>query len=452
MKIKKQVMAVWVVVGLWATAGLGQQLWWLGTLGGSGTQLEEGKATGVSDDGQVVVGYAKAADGQVRAFRWTKAGGMEELAGDGGSESRAYGVSSDGRVVVGAVRGSDGRWQAVRWEVGKGMVVLKRGEAEIEGEALGITPDGRVIVGWWHNGGGEVRAFRWSEGKGFEDLGRFSDGDTAVATNVSEDGQVVVGWGNREGEEGERYHRAFRWTEGGGMEDLGEVGGGWSRAYGVSGDGRIVVGAAANQYRMVVAFWWREGTMSVLTDPRQVYMQSAVARDISADGGVVVGETVPAGGFWWTKRSGRVEFLQGRFGELVSDGSVLAAAVGVSRDGRYIVGSGYTVERGRIEPFLLDTEGTVGVVEEGEKDGERIKVEQGAGGIRVRMEGVRGRVRVRVYDYSGRQVWEREAEGSGEVVIEWDGEDGRGVEVSRGIYFWVIECGEERMVVPVVWR
>jgi probable HAF family extracellular repeat protein len=46
----------------------------LGTLGGG-----ESEAYGVSADGSVVVGWADNAAGQLRAFRWTAAGGMEDL-------------------------------------------------------------------------------------------------------------------------------------------------------------------------------------------------------------------------------------------------------------------------------------------------------------------------------------------------------------------------------------
>jgi probable HAF family extracellular repeat protein len=46
----------------------------LGTLGGGGSG-----ASGVSANGRVVVGWADDAAGQVRAFRWTASGGMQDL-------------------------------------------------------------------------------------------------------------------------------------------------------------------------------------------------------------------------------------------------------------------------------------------------------------------------------------------------------------------------------------
>jgi probable HAF family extracellular repeat protein len=65
-------------------------------------------AFGVSADGSVVVGYAYNAAGQERAFRWTAAGGMEDLnityahlLTDGSVLYRANAISPDGRYIVG---------------------------------------------------------------------------------------------------------------------------------------------------------------------------------------------------------------------------------------------------------------------------------------------------------------------------------------------------------------
>jgi probable HAF family extracellular repeat protein len=75
----------------------------LGTLGG-----DRSWALGVSADGSVVVGWAENAEGQPRAFRWTAAGGMEDLnityahlLTDGSELYRANAISPDGRYIVG---------------------------------------------------------------------------------------------------------------------------------------------------------------------------------------------------------------------------------------------------------------------------------------------------------------------------------------------------------------
>ena len=68
---------------------------WSGTLGGNSSQ-----ADGVSSTGAVIVGYASNAAGSYRAFRWTAAGGLQDLGTFGGFSSGAFGVSADGSVVV----------------------------------------------------------------------------------------------------------------------------------------------------------------------------------------------------------------------------------------------------------------------------------------------------------------------------------------------------------------
>jgi len=109
------------------------------------------------------------------------------------------------------------------------------------------------------------------------------------------------------------------------------------------------------------------------------------------------------------------------------------------------------VERGRIEPFLLDTKGAVGV-EEREEEGKVVVIDGRADGVRVKIRDTKGWGRVRVYDYCGRQIWEWETEAKGVVEVEWDGRNSTGGKVSRGIYFWVIESSDAQMVVPVVWQ
>jgi probable HAF family extracellular repeat protein len=96
---------VWVVVAWAAQPSLAQRLIWLGTLPGGNWSA----ATGVSADGSVVVGVARNAAWQQRAFRWTAARGMQDLGTLGGSGSVAYGVSADGSVVVGWAQNAEGQ-------------------------------------------------------------------------------------------------------------------------------------------------------------------------------------------------------------------------------------------------------------------------------------------------------------------------------------------------------
>jgi probable HAF family extracellular repeat protein len=121
----------------------------LGTLGGRFSW-----AYAVSADGSVVVGWVRNAADNTRAFRWWRAaGGMVNLGTlPGGYDSWAYGVSADGSVVVGMASG-----RAFRWTAAGGMEDLNTTYASLltNGSRLNvasaISPDGRYIVGQGYN-------------------------------------------------------------------------------------------------------------------------------------------------------------------------------------------------------------------------------------------------------------------------------------------------------------
>jgi probable HAF family extracellular repeat protein len=125
----------------------------LGTLGGGYSD-----ALGVSADGSVVVGWARNAAGEYRAFRWTASGGMQDLGTlPGGYDSFADAVSADGAVVVGWSYNADWQRRAFRWTAAGGTEDLNTTYASlltngsVLGEACAISPDGRYIVGVGYN-------------------------------------------------------------------------------------------------------------------------------------------------------------------------------------------------------------------------------------------------------------------------------------------------------------
>jgi probable HAF family extracellular repeat protein len=388
----------WVVVAWAAQPSLAQRLTWLGTLpGGYGSY-----AFGVSADGSVVVGWAANAAGLPRAFRWTEAGGMQDLGTLGGGESRAFGVSADGSVVVGWARKAADQNRAFRWTEAGGMQDLGTLGGDLS-EASGVSADGSVVVGWAYNAAGQTRAFRWTASGGMQDLGTLPGGMESVAFGVSADGSVVVGWADNAA----GLPRAFRWTASGGMQDLGTLGGDWSRALGVSADGSVVVGETWNAAWQMRAFrWTAAGGMQDLGTLGGDY---SWAYGVSADGSVVVGETWNAAwqmrAFRWTA-SGGMEDLNTTYASLLTDGSVLYGANAISPDGRYIVGWGYNAATGREEAFLLDTQGT-GVEERSEAARVRLRLlpqpahervvleleaAEAAQGVRLMVSDVLGRV------------------------------------------------------------
>jgi probable HAF family extracellular repeat protein len=157
-----------------------------------------------------------------------------------------------------------------------------------------------------------------------QDLGTLGVGGS-IAYGVSADGSVVVGRAaNASGQ-----YRAFRWTAQTGMQDLGTLGGDWSEAYGVSADGSVVVGLAANASGGGRAFrWTAEGGMQDLDT-----LDGSKAYGVSADGSVVVGTRAGYRAFRWTAAGGMQDL-----GTL--DGCC-SEATGVSADGSVVVGWAY---------------------------------------------------------------------------------------------------------------
>jgi probable HAF family extracellular repeat protein len=186
----------WVVVAWAAQPSLAQQLIWLGTLGGDWST-----AYGVSANGSVVVGRARNAAGQWRAFRWTEARGMQDLGTLGGDQSWALGVSADGSVVVGWAWNAKGRKRAFRWTAARGMQDLGTLPGGYWSEAWGVSADGSVVVGWAFNPAGQWRALRWTAAGGMEDLNTtyahlLTGGSVLLRAHaISPDGRYIVGEG-----------------------------------------------------------------------------------------------------------------------------------------------------------------------------------------------------------------------------------------------------------------
>lgn len=71
----------------------------------------------VSNDGTVVVGSDLSGS---YAFRWTQAGGRQNLGTFGGVASAANAMSADGSVIVGTAQKSDTSYNSYRWTSASG--------------------------------------------------------------------------------------------------------------------------------------------------------------------------------------------------------------------------------------------------------------------------------------------------------------------------------------------
>lgn len=222
-------------------------------------------------------------------------------------------VSNGGTVLVGAA----GRWTASDGWVGVG------------GPVRAVSDNGAVVVGMQFGSGNTRQAFRWTSATGLVGLGDLPGNVyRSDAFGVSGDGSVVVGQGySSSGLE------AFRWTSAG-MIALGDLGGGdfKSVARDVSADGSVVVGYGSSSAGEEAMRWTTDGGMLGLGDFTGGYYWSG-STGVSADGSVVVGfgsDSVGSVAFRWTQSDGMVA--------LRVPGWVTSAATDVSGDGTKIVG------------------------------------------------------------------------------------------------------------------
>ena len=309
----------------------------------------ESKATAISADGTVVVGYSSSDRGE-EAFRWTEAEGMVTLTPGGGPLPNGWdsitpkGVSYDGAMITGDSRRHDDAspsgnvFQPFRWTAGEGIAALPgmpdgshaydlsadgsvvvgvvypgvalRWTAETGAVDLGdpdgytsslataVSGDGLTVAGM--SGGDAEEGWRWTAEGGFEGVGNLrGEGFHSGATGISADGTTLVGFSNVAAPDGSTDDtEAFRWTAGGGMTGLGDLPGGWyfSIASNASGDGSVIVGWSRSE-RGMEAFIWDEihgmrALRDVLLDDYGIdttAWQDTYATGVSADGTVVVG-------------------------------------------------------------------------------------------------------------------------------------------------------------------
>ena len=227
-------------------------------------------------------------DTDAGSFRWSLADGLQALVGNAAPHS-ANAVTSDGTVVVGKGQVNASIPGAFRWTAATGAVRLDSLAGYADAEAFGVSTDGNVIVGASYFGpsGEQEQAVRWiadgSGGFSIEALGDLPGGNfMSRAAAVSADGNVILGVS-----ESDRGQEAFIWTPSGGMQRLGDS----------TGD----------------------------------------LRAMSADGSVIVG-----GGVIWDANNGIRSLFQ-----VIADSGITGfenwssiGAVGISSDGRTIVGEG----------------------------------------------------------------------------------------------------------------
>jgi uncharacterized membrane protein len=327
-------MLILVVCGLPARGGL--------TFQGLGAMFAgDSSAVAVSADGSIVVGQGSLANGTTFAYRWTAAGGVENI-----GDFTPIGISADGSIVVGTRSFMDGdtfRSEAYRWTAATGAKAI----SEMNASAEAISADGSTIVGRVYTPAYE--AFRWTAEEGIVGLGRLSGGlSVSGAYGVSADGSVIVGFSSSaltpHGIE------PMRWTRDGGMVGLGFVssGLGMGAAYDVSADGSIVVGGEEVAAGDVAFRWTAAGGHEILTPGPDSTSKALV---ISGDGSTIPGASMS--GSWIYNSSYGFRSLDAVLtaGGLSVDGWQFDAPLDASFDGTTLVGTG--VHDGKFQAWII---------------------------------------------------------------------------------------------------
>lgn len=275
--------------------------------------LDSGQtAVAVSGDGSIIVGTGADYNGPVR---WEGASGPVALrcAPPCQFSSEISDVSVDGSVIVGSgsisLSGQWDGWRALQWDAAG--VATYIGDDSVPSAAFGVNSDGSVIVGRLYSESGG-QAARWDADEGWMGLGSLSGESTdpygsTNDINVSADGSVVIGTSMNASGRGQ----AFRWDAVYGMVGLGDAptGEAYSRAFGASADGSIVVGFVAEGFSPGTeraVYWDATGEMHDLNVTLRALGVDLTgwtllsAHDVSADGRTIVGVGIsPTGAGAW---------------------------------------------------------------------------------------------------------------------------------------------------------
>lgn len=165
----------------------------------------------------------------------------------------------------------------------------------------------------------------------FQGLGFLSDARFSDASAISADGSTVVGSSATVGTDDEIFLSSFRWTAAEGMIALPKTGSDVPASYAtaLSADGSVIVGLEVQAGgASTQAFIWKDGVIQSI--PYLTPTNYGIASSVSADGTVAVGAGPDA--FRWTEVGGTVA-LPLQLGETSTE------ATGISADGSVIAGS-----------------------------------------------------------------------------------------------------------------
>lgn len=308
----------------------------------------------MSADGSVVVGKGAGVNGGPGAFRWTAAGGLENI---GGNMDGVH-ISRDGKTIAGSAVDSQGIRNAAIWQGGKNWRLLGgvpggAGSGDADGVAgvlsitWGVSGNGSVIVGSAYLPGGKFVAFRWDAVKGMVNLGSLLN-TNSQATAISADGNTIICR-----EFGKTINPGAVFWEG--VERLIHPFGWTGEALATNDTGSVIVGrypAGGNAGTTYLYHAWNgelEDLGAVWPGQPGINVEeyTSLPRGVSDDASVVGGRTGGAFEVFasiWTRETGMVyvrDYLTSKGVTNHKDWGKFVETTYVSPDGRFIAGSGF---------------------------------------------------------------------------------------------------------------
>lgn len=251
------------------------------------------------------------------------------------------------REVLPATIGSNAFAIAGSYYSGGGLTWMPTSGDEAIGarSASAISRDGKVIAGNALDSRGFENAAIWQGGRNWRALGSFTSGAEpcdqllSSAYGVSGEGRVIVGLGW----DGCKYAHAFRWEEATGMVDLGTLRGDSTRANGVSGDGKVVVGWEQGTIAGREGAKWVNRVEELIKGPAGPVGEAYAA---NTDGSIIVGQSCDFAGntfrqstaWMWTQGKG-VQCFTVTLPSYLPPRGYVAQMRAVSDDGRVVGGA-----------------------------------------------------------------------------------------------------------------
>ena len=290
--------------------------------------------TGISSNGE----YAVGSIAYTAAFRWIASAGEEQLLPELNS---AQGINNLG-TIAGSVAENGGAIDGGR-DLGAyaplaAPPALLTDTLHTNATGYGVSDDDTVVGLSFEDGfAGDAIAFTWNAADGMSALATNRPANYSRANAISADGHVIAGWNDQD----DGFRSAVIWIDGMPIDVQDELGNFVGEAAAVTADGTYVVGS--NYFRSLEenGAWRWDAENGVVLVPGMSY-----AFGVSSDGRTVVGSTgffddPPRSPMVWREGIGTVtlsDFLAEHEVEIPDGWDMSGGLTGISADGNTLVG------------------------------------------------------------------------------------------------------------------